>query len=121
MLECIFSSMEIHSGTFHCPGMDLAGTQDIFPHSGTVPGNPGQLVTLLVNLSGFYVNGKSYHNITKLFHYDEQINFFWQKLTLTSFQAGFRRNCELRLGTLDCVTHNIPSNFYLSCAHLPAA
>jgi len=26
--------------------MDLAGTRDIFAHSGTVPGNPGQLVTL---------------------------------------------------------------------------
>ena len=38
--------MEIHSGTFHCPGMDLAGTRDILSHSGTVPGNPGQLVTL---------------------------------------------------------------------------
>jgi len=27
--------------------MDLSGTRDIFPHSGTVPGNPGQLVNLL--------------------------------------------------------------------------
>jgi len=26
--------------------MDLAGTRDIFPHSGTVPGNPGHMVTL---------------------------------------------------------------------------
>jgi len=51
MLECIFSSMEIHSGTFHCPGMDLAGTQDILSHSGTVPGNPGQLITLVGSAS----------------------------------------------------------------------
>ena len=36
-----------HSGTSHCPGMDLAGTRDISFHSGTVPGNPGHLVTLL--------------------------------------------------------------------------
>jgi len=35
-----------HSGTFHCPGMDLARTRDISFHSGTVPGNPGHLVTL---------------------------------------------------------------------------
>jgi len=26
--------------------MDLTGTRDIFSHSGTVPGSPGQLVTL---------------------------------------------------------------------------
>ena len=31
----------------HCPGMDLARVRDILFHSGTVPGNPGQLVTLL--------------------------------------------------------------------------
>src|SRR6218665_1371851 len=36
-----------HSGTSHCPGMDLAGTRDISFHSGTVPGNPGHLVTLI--------------------------------------------------------------------------
>jgi len=42
----MFSSRKIHSGTFHCPGMDLAGKRDILFHSGTVPGNPGQLVTL---------------------------------------------------------------------------
>jgi len=41
-----FSSRIIHSGTSHCPGMDLAGTRDISFHSGTVPGNPGHLVTL---------------------------------------------------------------------------
>src|SRR6218665_3371187 len=41
-----FSSSIIHSGTPHCPGMDLAGTRDISFHSGTVPGNPGHLVTL---------------------------------------------------------------------------
>src|SRR6218665_3984498 len=35
-----------HSGTLHCPGMDLTGTRDILFHSGTVPGNPGHLVTL---------------------------------------------------------------------------
>ena len=29
------------------PGMDLSGTLDIVSHSGTVPGNPGHLVTLL--------------------------------------------------------------------------
>ena len=40
------SSRKLHSGTFHCPGMDLAGTRDISFHSGTVPGNPGHLVTL---------------------------------------------------------------------------
>src|SRR6218665_1742257 len=42
-----FSSSIIHSGTSHCPGMDLAGTRDISFHSGTVPGNPGHLVTLI--------------------------------------------------------------------------
>ena len=42
----ILSSRKLHSGTFHCPRMDLAGTQDISFHSGTVPGNPGHLVTL---------------------------------------------------------------------------
>src|SRR6218665_2417637 len=41
-----FSSRIIHSGTSHCPGMDMAGTRDISFHSGTVPGNPGHLVTL---------------------------------------------------------------------------
>src|SRR6218665_2829646 len=41
-----FSSRIIHSGTSHCPGMDLAGTRDISFHSGTVLGNPGHLVTL---------------------------------------------------------------------------
>src|SRR6218665_1289183 len=41
------SSRKLHSGTFHCPGMDLAGTRDISFHSGTVPGNPGHLVTLM--------------------------------------------------------------------------
>src|SRR6218665_2303685 len=44
------SSRKLHSGTFHCPGMDLAGTRDISLHSRTVPGNPGHLVTL--NLYG---------------------------------------------------------------------
>src|SRR6218665_265600 len=39
-------SRPTHSGTFHCPGMDLTGTRDIFSHSGTVPGSPEQLVTL---------------------------------------------------------------------------
>ena len=32
-----------------CPGMNLAGTWDIFSHYGTAPGNPGQLVTLYIN------------------------------------------------------------------------
>ena len=32
---------------FHCPGMDLAGTRDILFHSGTAPGNPEHLVTLV--------------------------------------------------------------------------
>src|SRR6218665_1098306 len=41
------SSRKLHSGTFHCPGIDLAGTRDISFHSGTVPGNPGHLVTLV--------------------------------------------------------------------------
>ena len=41
-----FSSRIIHSGTSHCPGMDLAGTWDISLNSGTVPGNPGHLITL---------------------------------------------------------------------------
>src|SRR6218665_3085062 len=41
------SSRVIHSGTSHCPAMDLAGTRDISFHSGTVPGNPGHLVTLV--------------------------------------------------------------------------
>src|SRR6218665_1842239 len=31
--------------------MDLAGTRGIFTHSGTVPGNPGQLLTLLLPAS----------------------------------------------------------------------
>ena len=43
----VFSSRKNHSGTFHCPGMDLPGTRDILSHSGTVPGNPGHLVTLM--------------------------------------------------------------------------
>src|SRR6218665_2007112 len=38
------SSRKLHSGTCHCPGMDLAGTRDISFHPGTVPGN---LVTLV--------------------------------------------------------------------------
>src|SRR6218665_661455 len=42
-----FSSRIIHSGTSHCPGMDMAGTRDISFHSGTVPDNPGHLVTLV--------------------------------------------------------------------------
>src|SRR6218665_483524 len=42
------SSRKLNSGTFHCPGMDLAGTRDISFHSGTAPGNPGHLITLLL-------------------------------------------------------------------------
>jgi len=38
----------------HCPGKDLAGTQIILFHSGTVPGNPRQLVTLVVTLIAIY-------------------------------------------------------------------
>ena len=41
-----FSSRIIHSVMSHRPGMDLAGTRNISFHSGTVPGNPGHLVTL---------------------------------------------------------------------------
>ena len=33
----------------HCPGMDLTGMRDIFSHFGTVPGNPGLLVTLALS------------------------------------------------------------------------
>jgi len=42
-----------HSGMFHCLGMNLVGTRDIFSHSGAVPGNPGQLVTLLYTTQTF--------------------------------------------------------------------
>jgi len=44
-------------------------------------------------------------------HSDEQIKFCWKKLTPTSFQAGFWRNCELRLFT-DCVTFVLVVTFY---------
>src|SRR6218665_2234214 len=50
-----FCSRIIHSGTSHCPGMDLAGTRDISFHSGSVPGNPGHLVTLPLNLLNSYI------------------------------------------------------------------
>src|SRR6218665_1866536 len=52
------SSRKLHSGTFHCPGMDLAGTRDISFHSGTVPGNPGHLVTLVSHLNLEIVHSK---------------------------------------------------------------
>src|SRR6218665_1908981 len=42
---------------------------------------------------------------TKMCHYDEKIKKFTQKLTPISFQAGFRRNCELRLGTCHGLHH----------------
>src|SRR6218665_3783047 len=42
----------------HCPGMDLAGTRDISFHSGTVPGNPGHLVTLVSHLNLEIVHSK---------------------------------------------------------------
>jgi len=45
MTHLFLKKWKIHSGTFYCPGKDLAGTRDIFYHSGTVPGNPGHLVT----------------------------------------------------------------------------
>jgi len=35
-----------------------AGTRDIFAHSGTVPGNPGQLVTLSPELLTDQCNGQ---------------------------------------------------------------
>src|SRR6218665_2592722 len=47
-----FSSRKIHSGMFHCSGMDLAWTRDNLFHSGTVPGNLEleQIVTLFSQL-----------------------------------------------------------------------
>src|SRR6218665_1309373 len=57
------NSRNLHSGRFHCPGMDLAGTRDISFHSGTVPGNPGHLVTLSLR-PWTLLTSKSYNKIT---------------------------------------------------------
>jgi hypothetical protein len=47
----VYFAVILHSGTFYCPGMDLPATRDKTLHSGTVPGIPGQVVTLGPNRS----------------------------------------------------------------------
>ena len=51
-----FCSIKIHSGTLHCPGMDLAGTRDILFHSGQfgTPGHPIASFQLVKNSSDIY-------------------------------------------------------------------
>jgi len=44
---------------------------------------------------------------TKMCHYDGKIRNIQQKLTPTSFQAGFWRNYELSLGTFSCIVSQL--------------
>jgi len=61
------------------------------------------------NVSGFYVNGTSYHKITDIVIHYKDVSLRWenkkfcQKLTPISFHADFWRNCELRLGTFSWI------------------
>src|SRR6218665_1377574 len=57
--------------------------------------------------------GTSYYKLTGIAIHYKDVSLRWknkkfgQKLTPTSFQAGFWRNCELRLGTLSWTVSHI--------------
>jgi len=51
-------------------------------------------------------------------HYDGKIKQIWAKIDPTSFQAGFWRNCELRLGTFSWIVSQLDCKWkleYLFC------
>ena len=76
------------------------------------------------NFSGFYVNGKSYYKLTRIaIHYKDvslRLKKYknWAKIDPTSFQAGFRRNCELRLGTFSWILSQLDCKWKLECFFL---
>src|SRR6218665_461042 len=61
--------------------MNLAGTRDIFSHSGTVPGNPGQLVTLLDLRSLRRDLSSSFYSLLKTLLFDRA----WLRAPLNSY------------------------------------
>jgi hypothetical protein len=50
----VYFAVILHSGTFCYPGMDLPGTRDNTFDSGTIPGIPEQVVTLMLTSGTCY-------------------------------------------------------------------